>query len=168
MFNLLDITGQFRSVEDEETDWSSMTLGGQEEQSGNRNRKFRYRLALNPEISVIKPKVENLVEKRKESIVQVLRKLSVADEMTNEMTTDELSRDCICKRAPSRVVCSGHLRTRTGSSECDYSFTGRVAAPCDLHPGDNYLMDHPPKCPRCDGNLGSHSKVSLSFYSHSK
>ena len=166
MFNLLDITGQFRSVEDEETDWSSMTPGGQEEQSGNRNRKFRYRLALNPEISV-KPKVENLVEKRKESIVQVLRKLSVADEMTNEMTTGELSRDCICKRAPSRVVCSGHLRTRTGSSECDYSFTGRVASPCDLHPGDNYLMDHPPKCPRCDGDLGSRSKVSLSFYSHS-
>ena len=122
-----------------------MTLGGQEEQSGNRNRKFRYRLALNPEISV-KPKVENLVEKRK------------------EMTTDELSRDCICKRAPSRVVCSGHLRTRTGSSECDYSFTGRVAAPCDLHPGDKYLMDHPPKCPCCDGNLGSYSKVLLFFF----
>ena len=144
-----------------------MTPCGQKEPYGKRNRKFRYRLALNPEISVIKPKVENLVEKRKESIVQVLRKLSVADELTIE-TTDELSRDCICKRAPSRVVCSGHLRTRTGSSECDYSFTGRVAAPCDLHPGDNYLMDHPPKCPRCDGNLGSHSKVSLSFYSHSK
>ena len=114
-----------------------MTPNGQKEQFGHRNRKFRYRLALNPEISVIKPKVENLVGRWKESIVQVLRKLA-----------DEPSRDCICKRAPSRVVCSGW--------ECDYSFTGRVAAPCDLHPGDKYLMDHPPKCPCCDGNLGNY------------
>ena len=120
-------------------DWYNMSLNDSKTQAQRKNRKNGYHHALNPEIILIKPRVENLVKNRKKSIVQVLRKLS-------ENKIDEPRKDCICKREPGSIVCSG--------KECDYSFTGRIASPCDQHPGDNYLMDHSPTCPRCEGKLG--------------
>ena len=107
-----------------------------------KNRKNGYKHFHDPEIIVIKPRVENIVKNRKKSIVQVLRKLS-------DYGLEESRKDCICKREPCSIVCSG--------KDCDYSFTGRLAASCDQHPGDNYLMDHSPRCPRCEGKLGKHS-----------
>ena len=116
----------------------NMTVNDSKKHILRNYRKNGYNYALKTEVAVIKPKIENIVKSRKKSIVQVLRKLS-------ENGLEEPSKGCICKREPCNIVCSG--------KGCDYSFTGRIAASCDLHPGDKYLMDHPSKCPRCKGNL---------------
>jgi len=151
---LVDILGRFKSVEDEvEVDWSKMSIDSSMKYTFRKNRKNGYHYPLNPEVTIIKPKVENLVKNRKKSIVQVLRKLS-------ENGIDVPSRDCICKRAPCSIVCSG--------KDCAYAFTGRLAAPCDLHPGDKYLMDHPPQCPHCRGSLVERDSDKNDIFNDSK
>ena len=84
-------------------------------------------------MTVIKPKLEKLVESRKPNIVQLLRKLSEFE-------------DCVCSRPPTLIICSG--------GGCSYSFTGRLKTTCPCHPGDQYLMDHSPLCPKCKNVLG--------------
>ena len=139
-FKYLDITGQFRSVEDEvEVDWHNMSTNDKKPHHVRKNRKNGYHYAHNPETTVIKPNVEHIVKSHKKNIVQVLRKLS-------ENGLDVSSRDCICSREACSIVCLG--------KDCNYSFTGRLTASCVLHPGDKYLMDHSPLCPQCKGRLG--------------
>lgn len=150
---LVDFTGQFRSVEDEEVDWYKMCTNDSKTYTLRKNRRNGYHHARDPQIIVIKPKVENIVKNRKKSIVQVLRKLS-------DYGLEESRKDCICKREPCNIVCSG--------KDCDYSFTGRLAASCDQHPGDNYLMDHSPRCPRCKGKLVERNMVKDDVFNDSK
>ena len=84
----------------------------------------------------MKSRVENLIKKKKSSIIKMLKKLS----------DDENGPRCICQRKPVRIACS--------SPSCAYSFRGRVAAVCALHPHSKFLMDHAAECPSCGGDLG--------------
>ena len=97
------------------------------------NYKYRNRSISEEKMTVIKPKLEKLVESRKPNIVQLVRKLS------------EVADDCICSRPPTPIICSG---------DCSYSFIGRLKMTCPAHPGDQYLMDHSPLCPKCQNSLG--------------
>ena len=63
LYKYLDITGQFRSVEDEvEVDWHNMSTNDKKPHHVRKNRKNGYHYAHNPETTVIKPKVENIVK----------------------------------------------------------------------------------------------------------
>ena len=116
-------------------DWDKMTVEVDNGATPSSPTKHKYRNKLIPaeKMTIIKPKLEKLVESRKPNIVQLVKKLSEAE-------------NCICSRPPKPIICSGG---------CDYSFTGRLKITCPSHPGDQYLMDHSPLCPQCNESLGN-------------
>jgi len=132
MNTTLNDNGQFTSVEDY-VDWDNMTVEVDNCATSSSPTKHKYRNKLIPaeKMTIIKPKLEKLVESRKPNIFQLVRKLSEAE-------------NCICSRHLKPIICSGG---------CDYSFTGRLKITCPSHPGDQYLMDHSPLCPQCNESL---------------
>jgi len=157
---LIDSVGQFTSVEDENVDWSQMTIFGDKFNTGRsmyshgnfkkyqgykqhfkeRNFNSTHESACQEypkkqnEADLFKPVVEKVVKK---NIVDVLRRMSESSENFFD--------DCVCQRPASEIECSG--------SGCDYRFKGRLSKSCSLHPGDKYLMDHSGICPRCGAQL---------------
>jgi len=155
---LIDSIGQFTSVEDEKIDWSQMSIFGDRVNSGRSRHSYgRYNYkkyqgykqhfeesSINETPTIVckaysikqqdadtfKPVVEKVVKK---NIVNVIRRMS------------ESSEDCVCQRKASDVACTG--------PDCDYSFRGRLAKSCSVHPGDKYLMDHSGICPSCGAQL---------------